>query len=152
MSYSAHSIHTVTLAEILSFNWMPKTSIPDLSLAVWFLLKIFQVILHMFLDSQLQSNKDSFSLHLNSDSYWKDLFTIYTLLSFHLQASAHRMSWLIHSSDRKLIPSSLPHAEKCSFCHQWAEPTHPSGKLHKDGWYRGRRGKKTGQHLKVISD
>lgn len=81
----------------------------------------------------------------------KVLFTTYTLLSFPLQALAHRMSWLTHSLDRKLILSSLPHAEKCTFCNQWAEPTHPSRKLHKDRWCRGRGGKKTGQHVKVIS-
>jgi len=42
MSYSAHSIHTVTLAETLSFNWMPKTSIPDLSGLLCF--KFFSLI------------------------------------------------------------------------------------------------------------
>lgn len=52
------------------------------------------------------------------------------------------MSWLTHSLDRKLILSSLLHAEKRTFCHQWAEPTHPSQKLHKYRWYRGRGGKK----------
>lgn len=36
MSYSAHSIDAVTLAEILSFNWMPKTSIPHLSILLHF--------------------------------------------------------------------------------------------------------------------
>lgn len=42
MSYSAHSIHTVTLAEILSFNWMPKTSTADLSILLHF--KFFSLV------------------------------------------------------------------------------------------------------------
>lgn len=118
-------------------------------LEVWFLLKIFQVILHVFLDAELQNNKDSFSLQLN----WQLLKgLVYHLHTPVLQAWAHRISWMVHSSDRKLIPTFLPHAKKYGFCDHGAELIHPSGKLHKDRWYRGKGGKKIGQHLQVTLD
>lgn len=45
MNYSAYSIHTVTLAEILSFNWIPKTGIPDLSIMFQFFVLSFSFTL-----------------------------------------------------------------------------------------------------------